>query len=590
MFREVTSPHKTVYVLDFQEIYSYIFPNDINSQDAAIVDYVLNNITDQFMLLQGTWYELLYKVRSMLGNIHRADAFVDAVEAKQTQPNILHTIREFLRSDREELFTQAGDFNKDLKSVGITLVEVLAEYETPFQRLAALLNKPNHISLEDLTAGYETIEFDQELTTNFHNAINELRKSKKKRQYSNYADAANLAGIVGIRQYMNQKSQDHTIAPSKLYNVHLLSHSETLFNINTWAVDYLGKTLGEQLTRTPIDVMYRILLQQGSVKKIRESINMRLKLVNEASAFVRDSIDNLLSVEEQQSGTIETVNQAWSNANDIQQLQLPDKFQATNLAPFINYVHDPILSAMDDVIQRNTLLTENKRQIGLITGESDITSLFKVSILQSEMRVLAHWNDIQNQFKLKLKDIRMKINHEHDGDDQRVHISLWKTNEAVFSFEKYAGYFSSYWPTAENLARFFEIVQLSVEYFQRDKNTSVGEVGNEAQLFALGQTQVHGKRLPIADLDVKALMNFGDQITPSDLKYLRIATIWGDFCYDIQPIQISLPLTMGFISRYNLVDTVCSLFFRSTSHHLLVPRLLKGNIEKYFQDYPSFTP
>jgi hypothetical protein len=535
------------------------------------------------MLLTGTWYELLFKIKQTLDDADKIIYFINMVRENEPSPEIVDEVKNFLLAqDSKAVFAPSEDLNADLVRLSISLATALSEYEQPFLRLATLLKKPNHIHPNQLVPRRQKLKLDFDLLTSFQQALDKLRP--RGIEHSNYADAANLAGIVAIRRFMNKNQ--HRLPTSRLARVFLLSHSPTLVNIDNWAEDKLGE-IGENLTRTPTDVLYHMLVEDKSPQKTRESVKYRLSLCDAAGEYIRDTVHELISIEEREPGKLQEITNLWPLEGNLRLDVKETQTSSPSINRFLRYVRDPVIFQATCILQQNRVLSENKALGPYEDDDSDPAVDLGELAHQTEMRILSLWQDVQSRFSIELEDIGMQIKEQTlENGEHRLLIVTEIQDSVVFGLECYDGYYSAFWPTDLLFEEYLTKVRLSLS--ELAKSTHPVPPKKDAILVFITDQRMDMTKINVGEITPENLLEVVTLKDQEVLRFIRIATAWGDFCYDIQPVTLHEPLYAGFVGKHQLVDSLAEMFFRMSVHESLIPRLLKKHIAAKLKVYPNW--
>lgn len=578
--------YDAAYVLDFQEIYNYIFPYRVDSEEAAIVNYVLSNLTAPILLLPGTWLELLHRLKKILKNAQRVEEAVSQLSEHAGAETIEKAVM-FIREDIDDI-SRHIQFDAELEGLSRALIEALGKYEFTLHRLLSLLSKPNHVGLDFFTQGQDTeIDIDVNLFRRFEKALNGLRED---RPFNNQADAANLAGIVAIRNYVSEANLN--TVKKRLPRVYLLSHTSPLLDLNSWAIDQ--HYTNYKLTRTPEEVMYHILLQDAT--RDNSMLRHKLEICSRALSTVQTAIETFdelrgdrTAIESGTGLTDKTQDKQMVLSRRLVTSATAKVNKLYEVGEFIDYVHDDFVRNATTIVRRDAILALNKR---ISFGEGGKDKKITNSILGTGLMTL--WNDIQSESRLKkLKDVNMKSKEEAlpNVNGYRFKIIFRGTHDFVFALENYTTHYSAYWPTRYNLRDFLEFIERFTNQMMSQKARKK-KSAFKARLYLITNKQLYERVVALERLGrvpLPSLIPFdasGDRHEEMP-RYIRIATNWGDFCYDIIPRNLQQDNFVGFISKYRLTDTLCEMFFYSSNHPTLITSILKKKIEKHLENFES---
>lgn len=574
-YSDVTEGYEPVYALDFQEIYSYIFPYAVDSDEAVVVEYVLNNLKAPFVLLSGTWLELINKLQDVLANVSTVTSMYNLLKSENVDTKAIEFIKGILDTNPDDVIIDSIDFGNDLHKLSIDISGAVAKYVTTFERLTELLNKPTHVKLSQLLQHKERLVFDEAILTKFDRALDQLRPGSK----SNYPDAANLAGIVALREYFNERAKYE--GKEKLYKFYLLSHTPTMLNLDNFATDEFGE-IGSMLTRTPLSVMYQILLQGDSIQDTLEAINRRIDLCDSALRSVRHVALEIAIATKKEflSGRLSDIRLV-----DQKELALKSqKLKQIDISAFINYVHDPIIEEINKVMVNDQVIQFNKLQVKKSKSDSVPTHEHADSI--DELKSL-----LLNITKEKLSDSLNNIEMANSrivvsgNECERTHVLRHVHSDLVFSLDNYFHFFSAYWPTNRNISQFYQVVKTSIEVLLESSPLLHDPQRKMVLLLATDRT-VHKTSLFAEDLGVKSLESIFQFENDEVATFMRLATPWGDFCYDIQPLTADKSTYMGFVSKLQLTHFLTDLVFLTTVEPTLLPGILEEYIQPSLSSYP----
>jgi hypothetical protein len=195
-----------VYGLDFDLIYSYINPYDLYSDNAYLINQIINNKFNKFVLLPGTIQELVHFWKDIEVRIIDIESVLSKLKEDYQTPATLDAARQIIESQNSRFGQSGTNVKINFDSLTKTLIQCLGIYSTSTKRIEDLLYSENLFSLDIVfTSDFSKI-YSENIQIELNNRMSAFRTGRRY-VYPNQNDSTNLASIIN---YYNECDLDKT--------------------------------------------------------------------------------------------------------------------------------------------------------------------------------------------------------------------------------------------------------------------------------------------------------------------------------------------------------------------------------------------
>ena len=264
-FRREASGVQTVFALDTDLIYSYIFPYRCDAVNAVLASSVIDSLKQPCVIPPGTASELFEKLSDCFGN---ARSLLDkgAIErASKGHEQDLDRLRDLsvsmLRMDSDAKPSDIQSIDDVMKAV----LKAVAGFHTTATRLRRFLNKVSFLSVAELFDNITIFEnaWRQVPLATFTGRLGAIAY-RKSLDRSNRADALNLSLIAAHRAWQGQVYYDSRREYRPRYHVRLATATHAIAQdasiLRDWDHDFWAKDVLRILPQVKRDANHAKLI------------------------------------------------------------------------------------------------------------------------------------------------------------------------------------------------------------------------------------------------------------------------------------------------------------------------------------------
>lgn len=563
-----------IYLLDFSDLYSYLSPEQSNSQYKEIVRHLLTSENIKFYLPPGAILELKYK----LNKVHKSQ-----LEGRENVKDI------FSNPFFEKFFENKNLTHKDIQDYTqfpdttiarfFESIESFINISEPVRKLHELYQTGKLNFLSSIIE-VKDVEPDPEI---YNMCYSELEASRPFVEKStNSIDAHNYA----LAYALNNKFYE-----SKDYFFLLVTSSRTpysIFDKFKWqsdphtliSKDYLMRT---SLVRNTVQLLYSNFLKDEGVVPTKELGNIIKNL-----GFLHDDWSNIPAYKKYKMNKDK-------NANLY--VRLPKNRKYENHLLYFRKWYSKVFRPVAEVISSNMAQEENLRSIRkidriessflyffdesyqfankkgnkseIILDYRSIIHLYDRIINLTEKNIIATEQDLEKLKKRSLTEIDLKneflklskiyLQKEENNTllctEYNLILQDIKVKDVLFSVDVYKDYAAFWWRTNIEFIEFIRAVRYYLQSFSQQltqRKIQITKIEKNKEFLGIYFYLDNDVKFFDAQYINASNLNSYDILELCDkswnIIFVRIATEYGDFCYDFGPVS-QFPQRAGFTTH-----------------------------------------
>lgn len=577
---------KPLYLLDFHELYVYMYPYSQGLLDSTITRYFLENAQVPFFLPDGAHYELAL-------HLCRLSQDVDATPHLLDEESALAEISEFRRItgvvDSWEFEglqkDRSGSFSEPLSR----LVGGMRLHDHAVRRLHSLLENANVLSVADIYPD-KVIGIDGKA---FEVSRRVLETVRPGRRDSNLADAVNMATVAWMRRHPSPAG----------YRPYLVTHTPTLIYSKAWDRDSEAQAygIGPDFLKTHLDAFYAAVVAQhsnnalGQVKLVGtavEKCDALQRRILEIPGFLAPTRES----GRQSLGCLGRLEDSWEHWFAV----------GEEIKAFQSYFFDVFAETVDRQLaanaRQNVTSMEVYGQGATSAARRRLAALQTVESLRSTIRSvldLSHRKTGDHPRSL-IKDaigsrdypaLNLFSVTSQDSVLKRTGTERFRLlthdGKLIAQLELYASdYYSFHWPTLVSLRDFAQHVEDAVKRLEDDDAYSVraaahpeaeGEFEFDTEGTIIG-TESRRLTFPLR-WPIEIRSHVSHLAKGEAVSFIRINTRFGDFYVDVFGRGVDEEPIMGVLSHLDATSVLIELFSLTCRHHFW-PRILELELRK----------
>lgn len=624
--RETRRVH-SVYALDFDMIYPYLFPWRADTERAVIVSYILENVIGNFVLPLGTVQELVSKVNEIWPDVVDASRLARERVITAADGQKLDLLIKLCRK------AQLGPLRpKDLisnsKEVLSQMFRLLRGYDSALGRLCSLLERKNFQDILEFFDDPATCLGDPHVREAIYTQLTGI-SARSNLSRNNRADAQNLATVIAHHQQEMRKYNENPTSytgtvlqlltttgallqlPLDLYTGLSFSPGQLRSPLALDLIPTIKRDLPHSLLLvTPSELLYRASLEElspGDYENLYQETADRLSKCKETEGWVIITDSRLRTM----------LPRAVKAAREIERIQKDFNMQKWSLLGELNQlVLNPVFAQISKVIAEDTSVKHSKR---ILLREN--TFIEKEFLSEQDQYCLDHIDELSSDLQSKLRNtqrlIEAKITiQDLDPEESRRKIATmfnleafdaeeksldeipgrkWRryryfkkgTHLLIFGIEMYEEYYSVFWPTTKALDYLVGVINdkllkrtwtksrtgpgTQVFVIGQDRNTEIIKIRQNSSCLTMPKILWATKALSEKSTDRKLGVELPRQV--------RIVTSVGQFAFDITSDAATGGRYVSVISDADILKIVTELF-DLTSHFPLLDFIFQRTVNK----------
>lgn len=602
LYRKLDYKKKIYYLLDFSELYTYLWPKNSRSQFKELIFYLLTGSKLTFCLPPGATLELLHTLSRYLNK----------------NQYLKNKLAQILSRPMYEAFLEYYKFNiydkKMLNQIDIPSIEKifnaltqLRSQDKVLDRLSNLYRSKVLISLSSIV-DVALLNLDNALFEELYSELAVARPSENK-DLANRVDAQNYAMVFALNNSFYEKDNlfflltTSSEIPYRIFQQRKWDH-DPIVNKDPEHINYTS------LVRHPIQLLY------SSYWNATENISKKY-------------IDNTIK-------DIEFIHKSWTQISKFKKFRQDRKIPSSSkirlpqnrkylyhFSKFIGFYRQ-ILRPVTEILSINQAQEENRRYISRIEKDYDDILFFEDSTnLKKEAAIYQRNIDYRNIMSLfdriinttqkeiyrtrnDLKKYDPKIIGDIDSESKIVEIKKLILNKKIIKIEdlevteynayikinigqkqlyfcadKYTDYCCFWWKTNTTIGDFLSSVKMFIRKTVDWKVSKIKIKKNK---------EFSGLYIYLPNDMIK--YNFDDDEgdiyenilsilnTLGRILFVRIAFDFGDFFYDFEPVY-PFPQRAGLIT-HSTKNVAISDFIYNTNSKYIQRDVLRNSIKKIF--------
>ena len=478
-----------VYVVDFQEIYTYMHgasgpllgdPSSKATWDYNLIDLLFSDLQEYIIFCGGTWKELIDHLVWFSREVSKETHHLRTAVWPNDHLSFLEDV--INQGSSDVLFQHLNEMSHN----AIHYLKNLVFYRKNFEKLLYLLSNKNYFQLEPFLKK-KPFKFNSETKQEILNELNvqELKKIHDakikdqryfpRREKANQADATNLATIMELNKYFREGYDEGLF--KKCYNFCLLTHTKTLFGLPDEYVFEVHRHVKDEdvenkekisVLRTPASLFYkRKLIEKYATWKEALSNSLKLRITVDRGRDTLDAIeDNLLADENFFQKQIKLLAAPEEKLKDFD--QWTHNYATIREATTDSTLQEITRTLIRSEIYNREVLAENNEKGYLVSEAKKFSSVLNslFSLAQNRSNLLSPL-DSEEELVFSLKSLGLRSN---TTKNEKAKILSYKLldfdNSVVFQADvvKPKNLISIYW---ENVLSSYEILDLLQETIKK---------------------------------------------------------------------------------------------------------------------------
>ena len=600
-----------VYLVDFQEIYTYAAPFFDNPnfyselpEQPQLSNYVsvaelFDGMEEQFALPLGTLAELSKFLQHLRVNIEYLSAATHSVDADEAIGNLVNFFEaeQFFGSRGEagvlELSNKGEYSNLSLVSVQEEALRILSNYESGLNKILYILTHKNMLNLTELVSSHP-FTLPEETYRSVKAGIRAVRHGGRK--FSNIVDAFNLSFTIALNDHLHDRYRGKHLERPILFK--LLTNTEALFRLRNYGalalqmkyMDFFGSEveLLDSYERLLAKRLWGKLLADRGIRYLRTFT----RLINTTRLAI-SSLGDL--AEEYRIEPRELFHRLMSPKDKEDRRLIVDSH------PYIEQIRE--FFEIDTRISNDLLFRENRRNL-LASSEArphiDLPQLAsaRVSALKGQMQSidrvmqgmdtlgfkltpLQKGDDSQSWVNpvVSLDTLGFRVDTMQDGEIVRWEV-VEKRNKGVvlrIEFNQNTGYWSFSWSSQRSLSQTLEIL--------REAILSLPQSAHNLKIMMM---DAYRKEWTV-ETNARQLLQL--EYDPERVIFFRSDFGVHAFVTELFTMSADIDLESGLISADLNLDLAGRLFFQLSNYeeNSLFRRLLAEEVWKLFHRYAEPT-
>ena len=590
---EIQRGIRPVYLLDFQELYSFMHPYSDRARDSVVISYFLEYTQIPLFLPDGTISELVTYLRRLASDSART-VRMTAGQAQLPQTAAYRRIAQIVERAKGDAPFDGLRGDRDRSSEALPeLVGALHLHHRAAKRLADFFERAAFLSMNELFPSQDSPGLDQVAFNVSKRVLNAVRPGSEE---ANIADSLNIAQAAWMRENL----------PSMGYRPFLVTHTPALLRTGPWVQDEAARAhgIGPDLFRTHLSAFYSSVLERHS-----RDPRGRIKVVETAI----DKCNRLQSTILQTPGFLEPADRhppasfdsIWDLVDNYGQgLALSEDLQAFN-SYFVDVFAKTVDSLLADSARRNVTLAE-------VYGRPASAERSRLELFEAVQRLEGVIQGILDMARRTAGE-RPREAKPREVDETRAYPGLnvfsvhpvevvnpstgtekfqllTRDGDLIAGLEIYTeGHYSCYWQTLVSLESFVKLVR----YYEARLRAAArrGEIqaddrdSDPTREFTVIVGTQHRRLVSQSTLPIQLDALFGAVGLETDEvpTYLRVNTPHADFYVDIVGIEGEGEQITGVVTHQMPVSLLVQMFTESSRLHFW-PQLLEMELEQRIRD------
>lgn len=549
---------RRIFLLDFQEIYTYAYPlsGPVSYHPRlhfAAIRYLFNNAENcNFFVPDGTVIELYKHLEGLSASLQRAQVFHDLLSMGLSEEDPVNVEAWLNAVTSVEKTNVSSGVNTTM--IARELTGMMSNYSYAAKRMSDLLSQDNIFNAQELG-----IVFDKrhhELIEQYYTTTLNALDDKRNKHENNIADALNVMWTAVVRN----QGVEGQVSP---YHGYLITHTPSLFDVVPDFTDPFASKYGftSPLLWDPMTAVYSVILEnKGLGVGVRKWINLALAASQNLQAALDQILEEMINDGDE---TITSEEDLLFSLSPLQAEQFRDGF-----APFKAIIYDPFSEPFSDFekIWREAARFDSDKLLGSknvdISARRNEAAAFGHLLEQTKSRIslvdaqLALLTDQKNEFIEQIEDGKLGKKRfslknlegngvSHQTFDKYTRVALerksGRRSGQLITIDQYANLASVYWITTSSAQAWIDLLNLQLKSLEARGITIFDEESDDPQILsgkiiAHFTQQTHNgissfrRVATITNLPI-FLNGLIDSQKDAALTFFRINTKVGDFCY-----------------------------------------------------------